>query len=251
MKYTIQRNVLVITPTVVNEKTFEQCYRSVMDQTYEDVHHLFVIDGPDHTSKFNHKSLEIGFTQKHHTMFLPWNVGKDGGSWYGHRVYASVPKLIPEKFDYVMFLDEDNWFEPDHVQTCVELMEANPNLHFCHSLRGVYSADGEYLLDDNCESLGRFPVYVDPNEENFLVDTSSYCFRRDFIRATCPVWDHGWGGDRRYFHAVKKQAQFGGTGKHTLCYRLDGNANSVNLEFFEKGNEIMRQKYGDTFPWEK
>jgi hypothetical protein len=34
-----------------------------------------------------------------------------------------------------------------------------------------------------------------------------------------------------------------------MCYRLDGNENSVNKEFFEEGNEIQRQKYNGNFPW--
>jgi hypothetical protein len=34
-----------------------------------------------------------------------------------------------------------------------------------------------------------------------------------------------------------------------LCYRLDGNPKSVNKEFFDKGNEIQREKYRTGYPW--
>jgi hypothetical protein len=36
-----------------------------------------------------------------------------------------------------------------------------------------------------------------------------------------------------------------------LCYRLDGNPNSVNAEFFEKGNKENEKNYVDGFPWKK
>lgn len=253
MKYTFvdRKNVLVITPTVVRN-TLRDCCESVTNQTYE-VDHLLVTDGIDDVRE---ESLNIMFEKgyirrsKTKVLNLPWNVGKDGGSWYGHRVYASVPKLIPQKYDYIMFLDEDNFFQPEHVETCVEMMDNNPQLHFCYSLRRVVDINGKFLIDDNCESLGKWPVYVDPKGENFLVDTSSYCFRRDFIRSACHVWDHGWGGDRRFFHAVKDQTNHDNTGKYTLNYRLDGNEGSVNKSFFDNGNLVMKEKYG-TYPWSK
>ena len=34
-----------------------------------------------------------------------------------------------------------------------------------------------------------------------------------------------------------------------MCYRLDGNSNSVNKEFFDQGNEMQSLKYGGQYPW--
>ena len=34
-----------------------------------------------------------------------------------------------------------------------------------------------------------------------------------------------------------------------MCYRLDGNPNSVTKEFFDQGNDVNKQKYGGEFPW--
>jgi hypothetical protein len=49
---------------------------------------------------------------------LPLNVG--AGGFYGHRVYAAFAHLVLE--DHVLFLDQDNWFEPDHVERCLARM---------------------------------------------------------------------------------------------------------------------------------
>lgn len=41
---------------------------------------------------------------------LPENTGRaDGVIWNGHRIYAGLPFML--NADYVIFLDEDNWFD--------------------------------------------------------------------------------------------------------------------------------------------
>jgi hypothetical protein len=128
------------------------------------------------------------------------------------------------------------------------------NLDFSFSLRKIYSPEGKYITDDNCESLGKWPIFMSrrsPYGEQFLIDTSSFCFKREFIQKTCHFWHSGWGGDRRYFYSVKQHAKYDTNGKHTLCYRLDGNTNSVTKEFFETGNKTQDQYYGGKFPWLK
>ena len=250
MQYIYSRNALVITPTIVKQ-TLRTAAESISKQTYPNVQHLIVTDGIDDVGA---ETLNIMRAKGHlprdtKYIHLPWNVGADGGRWYGHRVYASIPKLIPTDYDYVLFLDEDNWYEPDHVQYCIDALESNPTWGFSHSLRRVCDKNGKYLVNDDCESLGKWPIYG--KEGNFLIDTSSYCFRRDVIRQLCHIWDFGWGGDRNFLHQVRNHVQFGCSGKYTLNYRVDGGPGSVNKEFFENGNKIMHQIYNGEYPWVK
>ena len=174
-----------------------------------------------------------------------------GGNFYGHRIYAAYPHLINS--DYILFLDEDNWYEPDHVETLIKTIEAK-NLDFSYSLRKIFSPDKKYLCDDNCESLGKWEIFMSrhsPHGKQYLIDTSSFCFRREFIQKTCHFWHHGWGGDRHYFYNVKEHAKYDTNGKHTLCYRLDGNSNSVTKEFFIEGNKTQEAYYAGRYPWVK
>jgi hypothetical protein len=90
-----------------------------------------------------------------------------------------------------------------------------------------------------------------PHGLQYLIDTSSFCFKREFIQQTCHLWHFGWGGDRRYFYTVKGGAKYDTNGKHTLCYRLDGNPKSVTKEFFETGNKTQEAYYGGNYPWLK
>ena len=155
--------------------------------------------------------------------------------------------------DYILFLDEDNWYEPDHVASLIETIEKK-NLDFAYSLRKIYSPEKKYLCDDNCESLGKWEIFMSrksPHGKHYLIDTSSFCWKREFLQKTCHHWHAGWGGDRQYLYAVKDHAKYHTNGKHTLCYRLDGNPNSVTHEFFTVGNKSQEEYYEGKFPWHK
>ena len=54
-----------------------------------------------------------------------------------------------------------------------------------------------------------------------------------------------------YFYGVREHAKYDTSGKHTLCYRLDGNPNSVNKEFFDGGNAESEKNYPNGFPWKQ
>lgn len=244
MKLVIEKPVTVITPTVGSPK-LKDAIESVAKQTYE-CKHLVVVDGLDYLQQAT-TYIDEGV----HFVVTPENTGKTGGDFYGHRIYAAYPHLINS--DYILFLDEDNWYEPDHVASLIETIEKK-NLDFSYSLRKIFSPNKKYLCDDNCESLGKWEIFMSrhsPHGKHYLIDTSSFCFKREFIQKTCHAWHHGWGGDRHFFYSVKEHAKYDTNGKHTLCYRLDGNPNSVTKEFFIEGNKTQEQYYGGKFPWVK
>ena len=238
------KTVTVITPTIGSPK-LKDAIESVKNQTYK-CKHLVVIDGPEYRPSF----FDVMSTGVN-VVSSPENTGKTGGNFYGHRIYAAYPHLINS--DYILFLDEDNWYESNHVATLIETIEKK-NLDFAYSLRQIYDNGRHFRCNDNCESLGKWPIFMSRSSrhgEQFLIDTSSFCFKREFIQKTCHLWHSGWGGDRRYFYAVKDQAKFDTNGKHTLCYRLDGNPNSVTEQFFVEGNKTQEAYYEGKFPWLK
>ena len=232
-------SALVVIPTT-GAGTLAPAIESVLAQTHTNTDLWVVIDGP----QFRHRTSAI--TDNYpgvKTMCLPANTGANG--WYGHRIYAAVSYLFDH--DYVLYLDQDNWFDQDHVATMVGACQAN-GWQWCHGLRKIHDAAGNYICDDDCESLGRWPIYL--SNQHFLVDTSTYCIRKEVMIGMAPAWYSGWGGDRRFYAAISQHVpNFGCTGKTTVCYRLDGNPGSVNAEFFLQGNAVMRQKHPGGFPW--
>jgi glycosyltransferase involved in cell wall biosynthesis len=231
--------VAVVTPTI-GANTLSKCVESVDSQTYKDLTHYIFIDGCEHNEKV--ESIIEG-ASKVKTVRLEQNVGK---GWYGHRVYAACSFLV--EADIIVYLDEDNWFEPCHVEKLVK--KISKGYDWVYSLRKIYDKDGNYLCDDNCESLGKWPVYF--NEQVFHIDTSSFAIKRDVAVRIGHAWYGQWGADRQFFYNLKQHyPNFDCTNAHTMCYRLDGNPNSVTKDFFEEGNQIQKLKYGDDLPWKK
>ena len=231
--------VAVVTPTIGSD-TLQKCIESVDNQTYENLIHYIYADGEQY---FDTVDKTIIGASRIRTVHLEENVGK---GWYGHRVYAACSFLV--NADVICYLDEDNWLDPNHVETLVQKMQTGAD--WAYSLRKIYDKDGEYLCEDNCESLGKWPIYFDKNQ--YHIDTSSFMVKRDIAIRVGQAWYGQWGADRQFFAALKQHfPNFACTKEYTLNYRLDGNDNSVNKEFFDKGNAENEKQYPNGFPWKQ
>ena len=230
----------VIIPTT-GASGLRNSIESVLRQTYKTKCYV-VVDG----EQFSGKASVILSDYRGEGIkecYLPINVGANG--FYGHRVYAAFTHLIDT--DYVLYLDQDCWFEPDHVEQCIKTIEQN-NLDWSYSLRQIRNKEGDYVCNDDCESLGKWQTYHGINH----IDTNCYCIKTQTAIRLAQVWHGGWGQDRVWFHTLASYFNnFDCTGKYTVNYCVDGNPGSVNAEFFLNGNEVMKQKYNGEFPWRK
>lgn len=165
-------------------------------------------------------------------LHVPFKVG--GGEWAGHRIYAAVPHLVNHEF--VAFLDEDNWYEPEHLPA---MLDALAGSDVAWSYRNIVDKAGTFICRDECESLGPHHLGV---ERRWLVDTSCWAFRTEALRSFCGQWDGGWGQDSRFTEHMKAIASHSmvGTGLYSLNYRLGGSERSPKAEFFLQGNERMK-----------
>jgi glycosyltransferase involved in cell wall biosynthesis len=229
--------VAVITPTI-GSNHLNKCVDSVDKQSYGDLTHYIFWDGLDNWSKIRNT---LQGSSKTRSIQLEENVGK---GWYGHRVYAACSFLV--NADIICYLDEDNWIEPNHVQKIVEKIQSGNA--WVYSLRKICDKDGEFICEDNCESLGKWPVYFNPEVNH--IDTSCFGVKRDVAIRVGHSWYGQWGADRQFFNTLKQHyPKYDCTNDYTTCYRLDGNPNSVTKDFFEQGNEINKQKHNGEFPW--
>ena len=230
----------VIIPTT-GASGLRNSIESVLRQTYKTKCYV-VVDG----EQFSGKASVILSDYRGEGIkecYLPINVGANG--FYGHRVYAAFTHLIDT--DYVLYLDQDCWFEPDHVEQCIKTVEQN-NLDWSYSLRQIRNKEGDYVCNDDCESLGKWQTYHGTNH----IDTNCYCIKTQTAIKLAQVWHGGWGQDRVWFHTLASYFNnFDCTGKYTVNYCVDGNPGSVNAEFFLNGNEVVKQKYNGEFPWRK
>jgi hypothetical protein len=138
--------------------------------------------------------------------------------------------------------------EPNHVETLVEKIKGGAD--WAYSLRNIVDKDGEFVCEDNCESLGKWPIYF--NKDQYHIDTSSFMVKRDIAIRVGQTWYGQWGADRQFFGALKQHfPNFACSKEYSLNYRLDGNENSVNKEFFDKGNAENEKQYPNGFPWKQ
>ena len=229
--------VAVVTPTIGSEH-LARAIASVDAQTYKNLTHYVFADGAEHLAKIQ---PQLEGATKVRKIALEENVGK---GWYGHRVYAASSFLV--NADIICYLDEDNWYEPCHVEKIVEKIQKGND--WVYSLRKIYDNEGNLICEDNCESLGKWPVYF--SDEVLHVDTSSFGIRRDIAVRIGHAWYGQWGADRQFFGALRQNfTKYECTNSYTMNYRLDGNPKSVTKEFFEKGNAMMKEKYPDGYPW--
>jgi glycosyltransferase involved in cell wall biosynthesis len=235
----------VIIPTTGSPE-LKDAIESVLNQSYKDVTCYVVIDGDESAGKVNKiiESMNSVIWPKIKLAYLPINVGANG--FYGHRVYAAFTHLVNSK--YVLYLDQDNWMDVNHVKSCVDTIEEY-NLDWSYSLRAITDKDGKNIAFDNCESLGKWPVF---SGDYSHIDTNCYCLKTEIAVKLCQVWHGGWGQDRVWYNVLSQHfPKYDTTGKYTLNYRIGGNEGSVKKEFFDCGNEIMKQKYNGEFPWQK
>jgi Glycosyl transferase family 2 len=231
----------VIIPTTGSSE-LRKAIESVLEQKYPTTCYV-VCDGVDNYGKVKVITDEYLGTNNLKISYLPINVGAKG--FYGHRIYAAFTHLIDT--EYVLYLDQDNWFDNDHVSTCINTIKEK-NLHWSYSLRKVYDKEGNYVCNDDCESLGKWQTYHGVNH----VDTNSYCIKTEIAVKLASVWHGGWGQDRVFLGTIAHHFNnYDCTGEYTVNYRVDGGAGSVNKEFFINGNKIMNDKYKGEFPWRK
>ena len=227
--------VMVITPTT-GSHTLKRAIESVQNQTMK-TEHLVVLDGPAAWDRVR----MTPYNYRCKWMMLPENVGAN--NWYGHRVYAAMPLMV--NADYILFLDEDNWFEPNHVETMIDKIQSK-DLMWAYSLRKIYDERGQYVCDDDCEALGRYPAFYD-HLLNF-VDTNCYCFKRDYLVNVAHKFYGQWGADRQFYKAAASALpSFGCTGEATVNYT----APERLLEMFRQGNQQMIRAHGEPLPWRK
>jgi hypothetical protein len=229
----------VITPTIGSDY-LKQCIQSLEKQNC--IHHLFV-DGNQYIEKVHnivgpiiHKNLRIHYIQD--------NIGKAGGNWYGHRIYAAASFLVNQ--DVICYMDEENWANSYYIQGFERALH---NHQWAYTLRTIYSKEGEEVCPDNCESLGKWPVYG--LGDRYHIDTSCFAIPRTVAVQVGHSWYGQYAADRQFFANLKHHfPNFNCTKKHTVNYRLEGSETSVTKEFFEAGNKKIQEIYGDKeYPW--
>jgi glycosyltransferase involved in cell wall biosynthesis len=225
------------------------CVASVQAQTYPNLEHWVVQDGPCDDGPANIDAVVAEFAHRAPIVrfVLPRATGRDG--WNGHRIYAALSFLVDAPL--ISFLDDDNEAEPDHVAAMAQALARDPTAAWAYSLRVILDRDEDSPDDaptykvvcrDTCESLGALgPTCLGPRDR--LVDTSCYLLPTDLARDAAACWnararDVGRPEvDRALAAALLGVGAGACSRRHSLRYRVGSSGISVRADFFVKNND--------------
>lgn len=239
---------VVITPTT-GIPELADAIKSVAAQTQK-VDHYVVVDGMEHAQK----ALEICNANPcgQQLIVLPENTGRpkqhflgDDRKYNGHRIYGAMSFLV--NHDYVMLLDEDNWYEPNHCETMlthISMMQAE----WGYSLRNIVDQNGKFVCHDDCDSLGIYPNWMNIP----FVDMNCYCFKTGFFADLAPWFYSELYADKSIYQVavakVERHFQICSTGLYTVNYRAK---QEVIDTWFADGMENITKQYGNNKPWRR
>jgi hypothetical protein len=227
--------------------------KSVSNQSYDNIQHLIVVDGGENRWESVNKLIDDNNLRSSNIdlIRLPYSIGKD--RYNGHRIYGASTYIA--EGDYLMYLDDDNYLEKDHVKSCVNVIE-NGVRSWSYSLRNIVDKDRNHLCQDNCESLGKWHSVINPND--FFIDVNCYFIPKTIALLISSLWYRKFREpgqmevDRALIAALKQVApNFDCTYQHSVNYTVGNTTNSVQKEFFIQGNERMLQQFNGKLPWIK
>ena len=259
----MSKKVTVLTATT-GRTDLARCIESVRQQTYQNIEHIVIVDGPEAERRY--MSLDYW---KHDNPDGYWNtkssvkdydlqvvelsksIGKD--RWNGHRIYASSTYMADG--EYVCFLDDDNLFKPDHIQSLVNVIEKQFR-DWSYSFRSIIDERGIEILKDDCESLGQWPSVCGPTD--YFIDVNCFMLPIKMAVEITPHWYRKFREpgqpevDRVLTHVLRTRwPNFDCNYKYSVDYKVSGAALSVQPEFFIHGNKAMLQRYNGKLPWRK
>ncbi len=155
--------IAVITPYYKeNIAVLRQCYESVASLEGK-VTHFFIADG------FPNKEID-SWNVRH--VVLPGAHADNGNTPRG--IGSQLADV--EGFDFIAYLDADNWFHPGHLDSLLQL-HRDTQADVCCSLRTLHQLNGEEIKGAN-----------DPDEDSHRhVDTSCFLLHRNTFK-TLSVW---------------------------------------------------------------
>ncbi len=215
--------ISIILPVYNGEKTIEATIESVLAQTYADFEVIIINDGSQDTT------LEIVscFTDRRLRVFSYPNAGVTVSRNRG---------LAQVRGDYVAFIDADDLWTPDKLESQLALLQANPQAAVAYSWSNFINEAGQFL-HPGCHTPITGNVYATLLAVNFLENGSNPLIRRQALLEvgefdeSLPVaedWDMWLRLAARYEFVLVPRPQ--------ILYRVSSGSMSCNVSRAEIAN---------------
>ncbi|MDD5087296.1 MAG: glycosyltransferase family 2 protein [bacterium] len=205
------RRVVVVTPAFHRPDSLARAVDSVRRQTFRDFEHVIVKDGCPRKPECELCRAILSAGEKYRTedervrfVALPEN---KGGFGYYARNWAIEHSDAP----FIAYLDDDNWWEPEHLETLVAALEPSD---------AMFAFSGSIVHDQKGRAIHR---RISQRPYHTGIDTNELLHRRDLIERFGPwkppgeIFDHDWELVSRW---LKNGATYVTTGRATSNYQL-------------------------------
>lgn len=233
-------SAVVLTATT-GKPTLERTVRSVLGQTHRNVHSNVIVDGEEFFAPSRQILDAFAGDWRLSVCYLPRNTGAD--NYFCHRIYGAFPYLVNQ--DFVVFCNHDDWFDENHVAKNIAACTEH-DCAWSFSPRKIMAENGAYVCNDQCESLGFWPVWYNPSMHH--IDANCYCLRRSLAIAVSPIWHR-----RRVEDGKASKCADTEICEYLLCnkikgclargfsvnFSVGGNQCSPGADFFLRGNAEM------------
>jgi glycosyltransferase involved in cell wall biosynthesis len=160
--------VSVVTPTWGrHEELLERCIPSVAAQTYGNVEHIVVSDGPDdalYQRIRDHVAMKA-YNHPEMLRYLELAEHDDRARW-GH--FARLAGIAAAKGEIIAYLDDDNSYRPEHLSLLVQALLDNPAAGFAYPRTQMHVHGNVYEIGADPPAYGQ-------------VDTSGIVHRRELL----------------------------------------------------------------------
>ena len=195
--------VTIITPTT-GKKNLYKLIESVDKQSIPSVHILLWDDKREDDFLYpDSKTMEVKQpyslrSESRYSIIIP-------GSFVKGQAYGSALRsigLMAANTPYVTFVDDDVWWESNHLETMVKTLEDSKK-EWCFCVRKIWDSNREYLGEDHFESVGNSPERKVPYE---MVDNNCMIFTQKFgVSGACLYRNTENYNDDRLFYSFLKQ----------------------------------------------
>lgn len=233
-------SAVVLTATT-GKTSLDRTISSVLTQTHANVSSYVIVDGEEYFADANRILEKYRGNPRVTTCFLPRNTG--GDNFFCHRIYGAFSYLVNQ--DYVFFCNHDDWFDENHVEKNVSACVQNDSA-WSFSPRKIMAEDGSFVCNDECESLGLWPVWY--NDRLHHVDANCYCLRRDLAITVAPLWYRRRIENGQFIkcadteiceYLLRNRIKGCLTHGFSVNFSLGGNQWSPDASFFLRGNVAM------------
>jgi glycosyltransferase involved in cell wall biosynthesis len=105
----------------------DRVWQSVLSQTHKEWEWIIVNDGQDSIREWFNKSKSSGIFEGYDVWFIDVtkNMGRFG-------LYARNIGIVSSHNEHIVFLDDDNEFNPDHIESLLSLEISSGKVPYCY-----------------------------------------------------------------------------------------------------------------------